>query len=647
MFADERDIAEQERTVEVLRKSEEEARRLAAENSVLAEIGRTASASLDINEVYDLLGETIRKLIPFDWFGVSLVNYERGTTSPIWRLGAAERGWDTRNEIPMAAAFTGQVVRTRTPMSLEVETAADLEQRFPLLMPSFKRGTRSFMAVPLLGRDAVIGVLHIRSKENGIYSQRHLDLLERIGKQIAGAIASSQLYAERQRAAETLRDLAIVEERNRIAREIHDTLAQSIMGIIIRVEAAGELMENEPEAARAEIESARDLALDSLEDARRSVWELEPLILDSGDLTKAIQKEIIMAGERGIQISLDIKGGETSLLDRRNRLAALRIVQEALSNIIRHARTKSARVRVSYGASDLRLSVSDDGIGFDSSASRGVLSSAGAEFGLISMQERARLAGGYIEIHSTPSVGTHVEATIPYQPNSGRPSPVVESSTAVNLSQEGDPSVIRVLIADDHEVFRRGILSTIEHIEGMIVVGEAADGEEALEKIQALAPDVVLLDISMPKLDGVETLRRVNELGLQTRVILLSVYATDEYIFDGLRAGAAGYLLKDVSRDDLASSIRTVHQGGSLLHPVVAKRLIQQLDNKETPGLSDREIEVLRLTASGARNKEIAAQLSVTIHTVKFHLENVYRKLGVQTRAEAARAASERGLLSA
>ena len=165
--------------------------------------------------------------------------------------------------------------------------------------------------------------------------------------------------------------------------------------------------------------------------------------------------------------------------------------------------------------------------------------------------------------------------------------------------------------------------------------------------VQTLAPDVVLLDISMPKLDGVGTLRRVSELGLQTRVILLSAYATDEYIFDGLRAGAGGYLLKDVSRDELANAIRTVHEGGSLLHPVVAKRLIEQLDNKETSGLSDREIEVIMLLASGARNKEIATQLSVTIHTVKFHLDNVYRKLGVQTRAEAVRVASERGILNA
>ena len=469
-------------------------------------------------------------------------------------------------------------------------------------------------------------------------------------KDQSGEMEYSQAFivdvTEQKRTEETRRQLAILEERNRIAREIHDTLAQSLMGILMQVEAAGELMGDASEAARTKIELAGNLARESVEEARRSVWELAPLILDSNDLLEAIQQEITQAGERGIQTSLEIRGEQPDQLDRRNKLAVLRIVQEALSNIIRHAQTKSALVRLSYGPSELRLSVSDDGIGFDTTASHPALSSMGTGFGLISIQERARLAGGYIEIHSTPHVGTQVEATIPYQPNSGSPSALEETSAAADSSQDGGPGIIRVLIADDHEVFRRGILHTIEQIKGMMVVGEAKDGEDAIEKIQALAPDVVLLDIRMPKLDGVETLLRLPELELQTRVILLSAYATDEYIFDGLRAGAGGYLLKNVKRDDLANAIRTVHEGGSLLHPVIAKRLIEQLDNKETSGLSDREIEVIRRLASGGRNKEIAAQLSVTIHTVKFHLENIYRKLGVQTRVEAVRVASERGILT-
>jgi len=637
------DITERKKAEEALQESEKVARRLAHENSVVAEIGRVISFSLDIHDVYEQLGHEIRKLIPFDRMMISMVDPEGESVSHAFVLGAEVPG---RQQIPLAGTVAKEVIRRRSAVILEADKEPDLRKKFPGLLTNFRAGMRSFLAAPLIYRNDVIGVLQVRSKERGVYSQLHLDLAERVANQIAGAIANSQLYAEREKAEEALREAAVLAERNRIAREIHDTLAQSLMGIIMQVEAAGELISKAPEAARVELESARNLARESLEEARRSVWELQPSVLDSSGLTEAIQQEVTKTGERGIQISLEISGEEPGFLDRRNKLAILRIVQESLSNIIRHARTKSARVIISYGSSEIRLRVSDDGIGFDSSVSHGVLSSTGARFGLISMQERARLAGGYIEIQSTPDVGTQVEATIPYLPNSGSHSALEETSTATNLSQDGGPGVIRVLIADDHEVFRRGILNTIEQIDGMMIVGEAEDGEEAIEKIQTLAPDVVLLDISMPKLDGVGTLRRVNELGLQTRVILLSVYATDEYIFDGLREGARGYLLKDVSKDELANAIRIVHEGGSLLHPVVARRLIEQLDNKETTGLSDREIEVIRLLASGARNKEIATQLSVTIHTVKFHLENGYRKLGVQTRAEAVRVASERGLLA-
>ena len=148
----------------------------------------------------------------------------------------------------------------------------------------------------------------------------------------------------------------------------------------------------------------------------------------------------------------------------------------------------------------------------------------------------------------------------------------------------------------------------------------------------------------MPKLDGVETLRRLRELGVETPVILLSVYAKDEHIFEGLRAGARGYLLKDAGRDDLTHAIRTVHQGGSLLQPLIASRLIQRLD-EPAAGLTERELEVLQLLASGARNKEIAVKLFLSERTVKFHVSSILGKLGAGNRTEAAAIATREGLL--
>jgi DNA-binding NarL/FixJ family response regulator len=202
-----------------------------------------------------------------------------------------------------------------------------------------------------------------------------------------------------------------------------------------------------------------------------------------------------------------------------------------------------------------------------------------------------------------------------------------------------------VLVVDDHEVVRQGIRKMLEQADGVRVVGEAADGVAAIDQIQALTPDVVLLDLEMPRLNGVETLAKLRELGVEAGVILLSTYAKDEYVVEGLRRGARGYLLKDASREDLLGAIRTVHGGGSLLQPVVATRLLERLEAGAASDLTERELDVLRLLATGARSKEIAAQLHVEVRTVRFHTENIFRKLDATTRTQAVRIAAERGLL--
>ncbi len=210
---------------------------------------------------------------------------------------------------------------------------------------------------------------------------------------------------------------------------------------------------------------------------------------------------------------------------------------------------------------------------------------------------------------------------------------------------------IRVAIADDHAVVRQGLRTFLELQEGMDVVGEAADGEEAVALVERTAPDVVLLDLVMPRVDGLEAIRRIRERAPATRILVLTSFADDRTVLPAVRAGAAGYLLKDVQPPELAGAIRTVHAGEALLAPSVATMLVEQLaaedgDDAERGGhLTPREREVLALVARGRANKAIALDLGVSERTVKTHVSNILGKLNLTDRTQAAVYAVRHGIV--
>ena len=449
---------------------------------------------------------------------------------------------------------------------------------------------------------------------------------------------------ERRRAEAAVRELAVIEERDRLARELHDTLTQSLSSISLQLGVASDLMQVSLPQALSHLESARALTGDVLEEARRSIWDLQPLALESLSLTQAVCNEVARSSLNGVRVSVEIAGEAPRAFDRHNEQTALRVVQEALCNIGRHARAENALVRLSFGSSALHLEISDDGDGFPPSTLRRAPRPGGG-FGLIAMRERARLTGGTIEVRSTPRQGTEIRVQVPYETTATAADPVEALAAARGGRRPAADGTIRVLIVDDHEALRFGIRGILERSEGITVAGEADNGERGVEMALALAPDIVLLDVRMPKLDGMATIRRMHELGSTARVILLSAFSGDEHVLEGLRAGARAYLLKDVSPDDLVRSIRSVHDGGSLLQPVIAAQLMTRLDIGEYPHLTGRERQVLLLLAHGARNKEMAHDLGVSVNTIKFHIDNVFKKLGTRTRTEAVRVARERSLL--
>ncbi|NIS81752.1 MAG: response regulator [Anaerolineales bacterium] len=211
---------------------------------------------------------------------------------------------------------------------------------------------------------------------------------------------------------------------------------------------------------------------------------------------------------------------------------------------------------------------------------------------------------------------------------------------------------IRVLIADDHLVVREGLRQILEIATDIVSVGEARDGVEALELVEELSPDVVLMDLRMPRMDGLEAITRIRKTHPQVATVILTTYEEEDLMVRGLRAGARGYLLKDSDRETLFRSIRAAARGETLLLPDVAARVFagEQVSISSSTSVSnllltERELEVLTLVARGDRNKEIAVHLGITERTVKAHLTSIYNKFGVDSRAAAVAVAMAQGLL--
>ncbi len=214
--------------------------------------------------------------------------------------------------------------------------------------------------------------------------------------------------------------------------------------------------------------------------------------------------------------------------------------------------------------------------------------------------------------------------------------------------------VIKVLVAEDHLITRQGIRRLLEDESNLTVIGEAGNGEEAVQMVGDLEPDVVIMDIAMPKLNGIEATRQIKLIRPATAVLILSAYDDDEYVFGLVEAGAAGYLLKTASGEELSRAIRAVHKGEPVLDPVIARKVLNRLRfpdkiprvARPAEHLSDREIDIIKLAAKGMSNKDIANELHLSRRTIEGNLRTIFNKLGVGSRTEAVMQAVGRGWIT-
>ena len=616
-------------------RAERERDELEARIRLLDELTRVAVSNPEMSEVFDAIAERVGRLIEHDRLSIAIwpPGEEFLESYAVW---ASSEKRPFRPRIALRTSSAGQAALTGEPVLVPhaLESEHELTRELATLSD-----LHSMMILPLKSRGRVVGVLSFGSHEPARYGEPELRVAEEVADHLAVIVEHAWLARE-------ATELARLQERARLAHEIHDTIAQSLVGIILELDLAEHMLRTDPTSARHELQRARSAARQALDEARQSVLALRPAPLEERSLADAVRAELEGLSEDGLAVEVAV--GEPSPAGTPDAEDALfRIAQEALANVRRHARARRVQARLWQADGVLSLTIEDDGSGFDPAAGRRVDTSGG--FGLTSMRERAEEAGGELRVESAPGKGTRIEVRLPAFE-------AMAADAAVSADEPAAPApppataggTIRVLVADDHEFAREGVQQMLGRAPEIEVVAEAKNGAEALDLARQHRPDVVLTDLQMPELSGVELIAALREEGLAARAVVLSAYVDQAAVDAAKEAGAAGCLPKDVAQEQLVEAVRAAYRGEELpsllLHEAGAP---SAADQRPGDDLTPREQDVLRLVTTGLRNKEIALELAISVATVRFHVANLLSKLGVDNRTQAASHALERGLVDA
>ena len=584
-------FSEHEKAEEALKKNETEAKRLAQENAIMAEIGRIISSTLNIEEVYERFAEEVLHVIPFDRVSVNTINPDRTSITIAYSFGIEVGPIQVGDVLPLDAPFEENIVNRRSSVLIQTEDESELAKGYPNLVPHFRAGLRSMMTVPLVSKDQVIGILHIQSLKPNAYTELDLRLAERVGNEIAGAIANAQLFAERKQAEE---GKAVLQEQLRQSQKMESIgqlaggVAHDFNNILTVIHGYSELVINslgptdpirdDVKEIKTAAERASALTRQLLAFSRKQM--LQPKVIDLNALVTNMVKMLRRMIGEGIQLN--------TLLA--NDLASLKAdpgqIEQVILNLVVNAKdampnggtltVETANVELDQDYADLHLnavpgpyvmlSVSDTGVGMTPEVRERVLEpffttkekGKGTGLGLSTVYGIVKQSGGNIWIYSEPGQGSTFKVYLPRVEEED--DSMLQSSVVANKSQQGSETIL--LVEDEKMV--RSLALTILKRQGYNVL-EAENGDKALRIVQeqnANSIHLMLTDVVMPGMNGQELSERLKPQCPGMKVIFMSGY-TDEAIVEkhGLSAPGIHYLQKPFPPDTLVKRVRSVLDG--------------------------------------------------------------------------------------
>ncbi|MBE7097290.1 response regulator [Bacillus cereus] len=416
--------------------------------------------------------------------------------------------------------------------------------------------------------------------------------------------------------------ITLAEERNRLSSELHDTVGHAYTSIIMGMETLRTELATEMGIQR--LDSLLEMGRKSIEDVRGYLHQMDSPC-QSPSLIQSLQN-LGTEFQEHAQVNVSFRTfGEEYQLSRQAKIAFIRCLQESLTNAVRHGQGTEIIVSLQFEQQYTRLEVQDNGKG-------NVEWQEG--FGMNAMKERAMNLQGQLSVYTKPEEGMLVTCTIPRQ-------------------TEIKNGLIRLLIVDDQPFVRESLRTLLDRYEDLNVVGLAEDGNQAIDLCGRLQPHVILMDLDMQHMDGVEATKKIKQQWPHIRVLIFTTFQDTEQALESLRNGADGFLLKSIETLELANTIRLIHKGGTLIDQGMSHKIFEKFDEqKETPQskatayeLTAREIEILQLVAKGLRYTTIASRLYLSSGTVRNYASTAYTKLGVRNKEEAVQKALEIGII--